>query len=134
MKHEDMKPHNPLELANHSDGMTVPEGFFADFAAKMEAALPERKPKVIDVPRTFWQKVRPYVYLAAMFAGIWCMMQMFNLMGGANGAVSPESNPVLAEAISDDTFMDDYYGMHYYNEMDMMDDLYASGLDVSNLR
>lgn len=130
-----MKPTNPLELAAHSDGMTVPDGFFADFAAKMEAALPEREIQTIEMPRNFWQKVRPYVYLAAMFAGIWCMLQMFNLMGGGAGtrsAISPDSNPVLAEAISNETFMDDYY-MPYYDEMDMMDDLYASGLDISKL-
>lgn len=126
---------NPLELAGRSDGMTVPEGYFADFAARMEEILPERNaPAILEMPRSRWQKMRPYVYLAAMFAGIWCMLQMFALMGGAGGAITPDSNPVLAEAISDDTFMDEYYGWSYFDEAEMMDDLYASGLDVSSIR
>lgn len=122
---------DPLERAAHSDGMTVPEGYFADFAAKMETMLPEREHKIVEMPRSTWQKIRPYAYLAAMFAGIWCMLQMFALMGGASGSMTLDNNPVLADAINDDSFME-YYDMPI-DEWDMLDDLYASGLDVNNL-
>lgn len=124
--------HNPLDAIAGSDGMTVPEGYFADFAAKMDAAIPEREPRVIEMPRTWWQKVRPYAYLAAMFAGIWCMLQMFSLMGGVPTTITPDNNPVLAEAISNDGFMDDYYYMPL-DEQELIDDLYASGLDIASL-
>lgn len=117
------------QLPGH-DGMTVPEGYFADFQRRMSESLPEREPRVVEMPRTLWQKVRPYVYLAAMFAGIWCMLQMFAMMGTASTGLTPESSPVLAEAISSDEFMDDYYYMSV-NEMDLYDDLYAQGLDVT---
>ena len=54
-----------LNRLNHKDGMTVPEGFFDDFAQRMEAALPER-PELSTpspyIPRTTWQRIRPYVY------------------------------------------------------------------------
>lgn len=122
------------EMIGRKDGLTVPDGYFSEFAARMDSMLPddrvtEKQPAV----RTRWQMVRPYAYLAAMFAGIWCMLQMFHLMGvGSQGIVSPDTNPVLAEAISDDTFMDDYYCMDV-DELDFMDDLYASGLDITNL-
>lgn len=120
------------ETMGRHDGMTVPEGYFSDFQARMESMLPEHKIVERPVNRTRWQIVRPYVYLAAMFAGIWCMLQMFHMMGGGGqGVVSPDTNPVLAEAISDDTFMDDYYCMDV-DELDFMDDLYASGLELNN--
>ncbi len=61
-----------LERVSRHDGMTVPEGYFADFAARMEAAIPERRVAEPPVVRSTWQKIRPYVYMAAMFAGIWC--------------------------------------------------------------
>lgn len=49
----------------------------------VSAQLPERKER--KAPKlTVWQRVKPYVYLAAMFAGIWCTMKMFHL------ASSPE--------------------------------------------
>ena len=78
-----MKTENDIlsKLGNDS-GMKVPEGYFADFASRMAKELPtqdfenEQSPKVL--PRSRWQQMRPYIYLAAMFMGIWCMMKMFH--------------------------------------------------------
>ena len=121
------------EMIGRKDGMTVPDGYFSDFAARMDSMLPDRVTENHPAVRTRWLMIRPYAYLAAMFAGIWCMLQMFHMIGGgAHGIMSPDTNPILAEAISDDTFMDDYYCMDV-DELDFIDDLYASGLDVTNL-
>lgn len=59
-------------------GMKVPEGYFADLEKNIMSSLPpypkeERKP---DYSR--WQRVKPYVYLAAMFCGVWLMMKVFH--------------------------------------------------------
>ncbi len=40
-----------LEKVNRNDGMTVPDGYFDDFAARMAASLPERE----------WEKPAPRV-------------------------------------------------------------------------
>ena len=66
-----------LNDIDHRDGMTVPEGYFADFASKMAQALPEKNLAPENRKRSTWMKIRPYAYMAAMFAGIWLMMQMF---------------------------------------------------------
>ena len=101
-------------LATPAGGRTVPEGYFADFNRRMAEMLPDR-PELerpddffASQPRTLWQKVRPYVYMAAMFAGIWLMLQMFNMMGNAGQLAPMENNPVLAEALSNDEFVYDY--------------------------
>ena len=47
-----------LEKVNRNDGMTVPDGYFDDFATRMAASLPEmewEKPSAHVVPRSFWQ-------------------------------------------------------------------------------
>ena len=49
-------------------GFNVPEGYFADFAKKMAASLPEKQIPAKRKP-TRWLRIRPYVYMAAMFAG-----------------------------------------------------------------
>lgn len=62
-----------------STGFKVPDGFFDQTYASIESKLgsyPEFRP---SVPVSRWQKLRPYVYLAAMFAGIWCMMKVFTM-------------------------------------------------------
>ncbi len=101
-------------LNTPSAGMKVPDGYFEDFAARMAVALPERPE--LENPEaaaraerpTLWRRVRPYVYMAAMFAGIWLMLQMFAMIGMGSKLKPMDQNPVLAEALSDDDFMFDY--------------------------
>lgn len=130
-----MKDQDILTKVNHKDGMTTPEGFFDDFAARMEASLPQREferedDSVISLPRTFWQRVRPFVYMAAMFAGIWCMLKMFDLMAPSH-SMNPDTNPTLAAAISDDRYMNDYFSNESdVTDYDLMDDLYETGFEL----
>lgn len=124
-----MKNQDILSEIDHKSGMTVPDNYFADFQKRMEAALPEQeweKPVVV-APRTFWQKVRPYVYMAAMFAGVWCMMKMFNIMGSTS-SLSVEDNPTLMTAINNDAFFYDYCAPTV-EETDLYNDLYEQGFD-----
>ena len=48
-------------------GFNVPEGYFADFAKKMAASLPEKQIPAKRKP-TRWLRIRPYVY---MVYGAW---------------------------------------------------------------
>ncbi len=62
-------------------GFNVPENYFEDFASKMEKILPEHE-IIPEVKPTTWSRIRPYIYMTAMFAGIWCMMWIFNDLAG----------------------------------------------------
>ncbi len=100
-------------IAVPSAGMKVPEGYFADFAAKMTAELPDRpeveRPSEIEQkPKTPWEHVRPYVYMAAMFAGVWLMLQMFSMMGGQGQLVPLDDNAHLAKALESEDFLMEY--------------------------
>jgi len=124
-----------LEKINHNDGMTVPDGYFADFAARMTASLPKQEweeAQTTVLHRSVWQRVRPYIYLAAMFMGVWCMMKMFDLMRVDSSGLSIEGNPVMTAALSNDHFINEYF----INEGDisdhqLMEDLYETGFDPS---
>ncbi len=108
-------------LARPEAGMKVPEGYFDAFAARMAQNLPYRaEAEEVEAPaqvRSTWQKIRPYVYMVAMFAGIWLMLQMFSLMSRPAELVPMDENPVLAEAFSDDDFIFNYY----FDDMSYMD-------------
>lgn len=132
-----MKQDNDLlKKLGNDDGMRVPDGYFADFARQMEQKLPplefeNPEPKVL--PRSRWQQVRPYVYLAAMFMGIWCMMKMFNLMGGNDSTLSIDNNPTLISAITDETFFDEYYSnTDGIDDFDLLEDMYNEGVSTSD--
>ena len=64
-----------LDEIGRKHGMKVPEGYFADFTEKMVERLPEREIPLPEQP-TLWLRIRPWVYMAAMFAGVWLMMKM----------------------------------------------------------
>lgn len=121
-------------LAKPSAGMSVPDGYFEAFSEKMASMLPHRpeieNPQAVAEahrPRTVWQKVRPYVYMAAMFAGVWCMLQMFASLSGAVGSLTPMSeNPVLASALSNDDFVRDYV-VDDINSWDVVDEMLEDG-------
>lgn len=123
-----MKDYNIKDTLNGKkpldDGMTVPDGYFADFARRLEARIPERVAAPEPAPQSFWQKVRPFVYMAAMFAGIWCMMHMFDLMRPS--ASAPAQSTLLSEALSDENFINDYYINDEYDDI-VLDDLYDDG-------
>jgi len=81
MKHEDS---TLLTKYGKDSGFKVPENYFNDFNQRMADMLPDVEITPVDVKPTMWQRVRPLVYMAAMFAGVWCMMSVFNHFNGAN--------------------------------------------------
>lgn len=117
------------------DGMTVPDGYFSDFASRMSASLPDR-PELASMqvgvpPRTMWQRIRPYAYMAAMFAGVWCMLKMFSIMSG--GGVQPlDTNPIMAEAMGNDAFVNEYV-IDDLSQWDLYDEMMEDGIDPALL-
>ncbi len=126
--------HSPETRWPKSNGMTVPAGYFDDFSRRMMACIPsDPLPQPRVVKRTFWQYVRPYVYMAAMFAGIWLMMNVFSLFGGGSSTSTGtpvSSSPLFAEVINANTtgYIDDYVSVSDY---DLYNDLYESGFEIS---
>lgn len=124
-----------LEKINHKDGMTVPDGYFSDFAARMAESLPVQdweKPQPKVMPRSVWQKVRPYIYMAAMFMGVWCMMNMFDLMRPESSGLSIDGNPVMTAALSNDHFINEYFiNEGEISDYQLMEDLYETGFDIN---
>lgn len=65
----------------------VPENYFENLPGRVELALPPfpEAPKAVRLSN--WHRLRPYIYLAAMFAGIWCMMKVFHSMSAMSEAL-----------------------------------------------
>lgn len=67
------------DFGTRQPGMRVPEGYFADFANRMDAlidALPEEE-KPLAPKVTLWMKVKPWMYLAAMFISFVVVFRVF---------------------------------------------------------
>ena len=129
------KDSNILDTIGHRDGMTVPEGFFEDFARRMEGLLPENpdaEQTRVLAPKTVWERIRPFVYMAAMFAGIWCMLKMFTLMNPANVDLSIDKNHILTEALGDDNFVYDYI-IDDINDRELFEEMFDDSISVDDM-
>lgn len=129
------KDDNILSKLPRHDGMTVPDGYFADFSRRMQDALPPRpelaQMAATEIPRTRWQQMRPYVYMAAMFAGVWCMLKMFTMLTSSS-PMPLDANPIIAEAISNDTFVNEYV-ISDLSQWDIYDDLMDDGIEPDSI-
>ncbi|MDY3858592.1 MAG: hypothetical protein ACI30D_02360 [Muribaculaceae bacterium] len=125
-----------LREAGRRDGLAVPDGFFDDFVQKMSASLPENPaaehPQAKVLHRSVWSRIRPYVYMAAMFAGIWCMLKMFSIMSPANVDLSIENNEALTNALRDDNFIYDYI-IDDVSDREIMEEMYEDSVTVDDL-
>lgn len=114
-----------------NNGMTVPDGYFEDFARRMMDRIPaEPATPAVTHRRSKWQIIRPYVYMAAMFAGVYLMMNIFSFTSNLRNADTQSSTPLLAELVNTGTasYLDDY--LTSVSDLDLYNDLYESGFEI----
>ena len=100
-----MKEENDiLSTIGKDSGFKVPENYFSDFAEKMAKSLPNQVIEPLPQP-TLWHRVRPFIYMAAMFAGIRCMMQIFNCIGIKEKGIY---NPEIVAGFQNEANVDDF--------------------------
>lgn len=119
---------NILNKIGKEPGFKVPQGYFDNFKKEMMSKLPEKEIKA-EPKTTTWLRLRPFVYMVAMFAGVWLMMQIFSDMKQANNK-KLGFNPEIANAMSDDKFVDDLMMVGDFNEFDILNELYDEGIDA----
>ena len=123
---------NILDKVNRKSGMTVPENYFANFAENMMQQLPKNEEAIITKPVTMWQRVRPFAYLAAMFAGIWCMVKMVDIITTSTIDASSQAEQFVAEAVTDDAFFEEYC-YEDFNEYSILESMYEEGIDSEEI-
>lgn len=108
MKEED----SILRKAGVQNPFKVPEGYFEHFAPELMQQLPERaKTDFAIKPPTLWDKVKPWVYMAAMFAGAALIIRVASPRQGASDETTLDETEREMEYIStvvDKSMLDDY--------------------------
>jgi len=114
MKKEDSKI---LEKLGKDPGFKVPENYFADFNAKLAESLPEIK-ITEEVKPTLWVRVRPFIYMAAMFAGVWLMMHIFTL--GQSSATGEQRAAQISAGVANEKNADELMNYGTVSDYDIM--------------
>ena len=71
------KEDNILRKVGTGNPFHVPEHYFEDFTQKLMDKLPEKEPALSMPEPTLWQRVKPWVYMTAMFCGIMLSVRIF---------------------------------------------------------
>ena len=96
-----------LDNINRKSGMNVPDGYFESLHDRVMQNLPEKEIIVErPAPISFWTMAKPWVYMAAMFAGIALMFKVFTWTSGdfSNSQMSAMAIENDAEIIEDFIF------------------------------
>ena len=64
--------------------------------------------------------------MAAMFAGVWLMLQLFTMLTGTGRLQPMDSNPVLAEALDNDAFLEQFV-YDDFDSWDIVDEMVEDG-------
>ena len=64
------KEENILRKVGTQNPFRVPEHYFEDFTQELMSKLPEKEPMQCLPEPTLWQRVKPWLYMTAMFCGI----------------------------------------------------------------
>ncbi len=129
-----MKQEDPTILNKYGKdpGFKVPENYFEDFNKRMVEMLPDVEITPVDVKPTMWQRIKPLVYMAAMFAGVWCMIQVFSNFTNSGNL---DSVRAVAEKLQDDKDnVDDFImsGVSDYDILSYEDSVAMSNEEVSS--
>ncbi|MCM1291047.1 MAG: hypothetical protein NC201_01600 [Prevotella sp.] len=111
-------------------GYILPEGSLEGVYSHVMENLPKQNP--MKAPKiTVWQKVRPYVYMAAMFAGIWCMMKIFHTVSIQD--ISLDNPPeFVAEAIVNSPTQEEFYTACELNDFELEQEVSEQYSDIDS--
>ena len=115
------KEDNILRKAGTGNPFRVPEHYFEDFTQELMSKLP-KKDTLPSMPEiTLWQRVKPWIYMTAMFCGIMLSVRIFV---GEPKEEFPPIGQVDVESLADEEWeimmdgimMDDYTLYQYLTD------------------
>lgn len=85
------------DFGTRKTGMKVPDNYFSDFSTKMEFLInAEEKVEADSAPKiSIWNKVKPWMYLAAMFVSFVVVFKVF--LVNENNVANNTANASLTE-------------------------------------
>ena len=66
-----------LQKIGKKNPFTVPENYFENFTQELMDKLPTKEAVLQTEAPTLWQRVKPWLYMAAMFCGIMLSVRIF---------------------------------------------------------
>lgn len=121
MKEED----NILKRVGKENPFRVPDGYFEHLTSKVMDSLPEKEvPVLLQREPTRWERIKPWLYMAAMFAGAALILRIATsgekeMPGGTPlAADDSEMEEQYISTVLDNSMLDDYSLYVYLTDAD----------------
>ena len=89
-----------LKKVGTQNPFKVPEHYFEDFSEELINKLPEKEILPVSQEITLWQRVKPWLYMTAMFCGIMLSVRIF--VGEPQQNNFPTISKTMIESIPDE--------------------------------
>lgn len=115
------KEDNILKKVGTQNPFSVPDHYFEEFTRELMDKLPEKEPLPLMNEPTLWQRVKPWIYMAAMFCGIMLSVRVF--VGEPQKGEFPITQAEVKDITDEEweimiekTFIDDYEMYEYLTD------------------
>ena len=118
MKQED----SILQKYGKDPGFKVPENYFPD----LEESIMKKLPPYVSQPAaslSTWQRIKPYLYLAAMFAGIWLMMKVFHTVTQPMSLSLDNPPDAIVQLLDHELLTGDYTSVESFIDYDIEEEV-----------
>ena len=111
------KENKILNEVGNENPFSVPESYFQDFSDKMDFLLNQETPLEPVKHITFWRKVRPVLYIAAMLTGLYISISV--VKGPFSSEKTLQKKQVSELNVKEEYIIDemDDYSMYEYLTM-----------------
>ena len=115
-----MREDNLKKRLGTENPFRVPEGYFEHFTSELMDRLPEKEK--VEAPRkpTAWEKVRPLLYMAAMFVGAMLLIRVastyYTPAGSLDQEEELEAEMEYINMAMENSMLDDYSLYVYLTE------------------
>lgn len=119
MKEED----EIMKKLGKDNPFTVPEGYFQNFTDEIMGKLPEKKEVPSQTKVRTWDRIRPWVYMTAMFIGAFLITKIASFHHRQDSPIA-QTDVAIEQQMSDEeistiisnTMMDDYELYQYLTD------------------
>ena len=119
MKEED----EIMKKLGKDNPFTVPEGYFQNFTDEIMGKLPEKKEAPSQTKVRTWDRIRPWVYMTAMFIGAFLITKIASFHHQQDSPIA-QTDVAIEQQMSDEeistiisnTMMDDYELYQYLTD------------------
>ena len=110
-------------MIDNNNPFKVPSGYFDNLPERIIASLPEKE-KVETPVISMWDRIKPWVYMAAMFVGIAFVLKIFIHPVSGNNILTENSKVAVSDIEGFYSFYENQYADAEYRQTMYYDDDY----------